>query len=127
MNHSKKVTRIVRIMERQYFLHAKANAIADKIKPRLDRIAVRFNRPIERLQAKINALQTQRDEKLGAVRGAERVLKLREQSHRLEHDIKVRVAGLNGGEAAALGAAKSKLAEAAHNIRGNTPCVLSGR
>ena len=105
MTHSKKVSRILRIVERQCFLNKKATALSDKIKPRLDRINVRFNRPIARLQTKVQLLQIERDEKLGKVRGGDRVLRLREDAKRLDHEIKVRRAALNGGESAALQAA----------------------
>lgn len=105
MKHSKKVTRILRIVERQCYLKTKAQTIEAQIKPRLDRIAVRFNRPIERLQSEIKGLQNQRDEKLSKVKGGDRVLKLREDVRRLDFEIKDRRSKLTGGEMAALGTA----------------------
>ena len=106
MKHSKKVARIVRIMERQYKLQAKATAIIVKIQPRIDRINAKFDKKKAPLFVKIDALYAQRSEALAKVSGAERAEKYREKSRRLEQDIKVRLAALNGGELAALQAAK---------------------
>jgi len=119
MTHSKKVLRLMRIVERQDYLKAKAEAIEARIKPRLDRIAVRFNRPIERLQAKIEALQAQRDEKLGKVKGGDRVMRLREDVRRLDFEIKNRRAGLNGGELSAFTASATKF-HANKTVAGST-------
>jgi len=115
MNLTPKVTAIVKLMARQYKLHARANALTEKVKPRLDRIAVRFNRPIERLQIQIEVLQSKRDEALNKVRGRERAETLRQKSNRLNLDIKAKCMRLNGGETAALQHEKARLADASRS------------
>ena len=114
MKHSKKVDMVIRLMERQYKYNAKSNAVLAKVEPRIKKINDQCARKVAPLQARIDALHAEREKKLSKVRGVDRAAKFRERSRRLEHVIKVRVSKLNGGETAALQAAKMGMAEIAH-------------